>query len=143
MQLAQADHLYNSEKLPRIRIYLKRAKKETEHFLPKYFSETWWPEVIKVCPSALSLLEKTEQTDDMIKAFLTTAPIETIDRLADIINLNKLKKPEYIGYLTGTTSPLIQSILSQLCHTEEDTDSDLNVIDLSNAQFRELQRFFK
>ena len=143
IQLAEAEQATNPDgKLPRIRAYLKRAK-DKDGFNPKYFSEKWWPEVIKACPKTITLLEKTDQTDEVIKVFLTSAPIETIDRLADTLNLGKLKKPEYVGFYTGTTSPLIQSILSQLLNSEEETETDSNVIDLTNAEFRELQRFFK
>jgi hypothetical protein len=71
-----------------------------------------WVTVLKVCPKALRLIEKSDQTDEIIKAFFENASITVIDSLKNHINLNRLKK-EYTPYLIGTEQKVFQDIITR------------------------------
>jgi hypothetical protein len=71
-----------------------------------------WVTVLKVCPKALRLIEKSDQTDEIIKAFFENASITVIDSLKNHINLSRLKK-EYTPYLIGTEQKVFQDIITR------------------------------
>lgn len=143
-QAAQADNT-----LQRLKYYLHRAELgKTDNrieYQSNYFSRKWWPEVIKICPKAFKLIPKSDQTNEIIKAYITTASIKQIDADVNHINLSKIKKPEYMAFLIGTSSPLLQSIMSQILIPKEGIvstfDDEVCVIDLSNTEFRNIQSY--
>ena len=71
-----------------------------------------WVKVLEICPKALYLIEKTDQTDAMINAFFQNASLETIDHLHPKVNLQRLKA-EHVPFLMGTTVPLFKDFITR------------------------------
>jgi hypothetical protein len=71
-----------------------------------------WPKIIEVQPRAIQYREKRDQTEEDITALITNAPVETIDAMADHLNLAKIKK-EHTPLLIGVENKALLSLVER------------------------------
>jgi hypothetical protein len=100
---------------------LAALDKENEHQKPfginnyrhcKGIEEKDWVEVLKICPKAIQLIRKENQTDDMINAFFENVDIATLDKVHASINIARIKK-EHVPYLIGSQIKFLQDIVAR------------------------------
>jgi len=80
----------------------------------KYLRDVNWNMIVEEIPLAIACVAKTDQTDQMINAFLQSVDIKIIDEYVrqEKINLSKLKK-EHAPFLIGTENSNLQSLLER------------------------------
>lgn len=110
-----------------------------------------WAEIIKVSPISLKHLEKTNQTQEIIDAFFSSASIEVLDYLAqEHINLMRIKK-DHAPFLIGCNNETLQGIAERKLGGPkkkkklEDikVTDDIVVLDLTDAEYRDILTKFR
>lgn len=110
-----------------------------------------WVDVIKVCPSAIILIEKLLQSDAIMKTFFENASISVINKVINFLNLAKIKK-EYIPYCIGSDVKVLQDIMERkMSYTPKKRNAkpvapalelisgtDVVGVDLTDAEYRDI-----
>lgn len=103
---------------------------------------------IKVCPKALSLVAKENQTEKIINTFFLNTDIETLDNVAKHICLNRIKK-EHIPFMLGTQNKLLQNIIHKksikqtraiIPETVLPKGETCYTVNLNNSEYKALKR---
>jgi DNA-binding XRE family transcriptional regulator len=131
-ELWEQDHLY---KLYGMKNFLEMNS----------MSQETWLKVIEVSPISLAHIEKTDQTPEIINAFLMAASPAVLDDLAEKINLTLIKK-DHAALLVGCENSVLQGIAERKLRGKQKAKKledikptvDTVILDLTEAEYRDI-----
>lgn len=94
-------------------------------------NEDLWIKIFKLYPTCIQHLEKINQTKEMVDAFFSAASIETMDRMAQFINLNKIKA-EHTPLMVGCESAILTEVMNKYLRGDNNEAAE-NLIELEMA----------
>jgi len=107
-------------------------------YLDYLIKDDLWPKILKIAPESIKLIEKENQTEDMISAFFSVATPEIIDANAPALNLGKIKAT-HAPLLISCNHPIILGIVDKYFKGQPEAIEGAMEICLSPAEYTKLK----